>query len=237
MKFLRILLVLAFLVGVQEVRAAFLGVELEPGYFAGQSALTVRSVAPRSPAAAAGFLPGDVISRVAHQPVTQPEDLVSVVRGARPGTRMEIEVLRAGQRVPLTVTLADSGPTLVPPDAGGSVPSNETLGAKLGLPASGVAFTIKESPHCSVLAPPGWNFHSNANASTAEREELRGKGRALSIPRQRFSPVAEVRLSPDGLQSTPSRHSHRSIAVVQPRESGQSTSWGSGRCGGGTFAA
>jgi hypothetical protein len=33
-----------------------------------------------------------------------------------------------------------------------------------------VAFTIKESPHCSVLAPPGWNFHSNANASTAEAQ-------------------------------------------------------------------
>ena len=170
MKYFSIVLVFAFLVGVDEVSAAFLGVELEPGYIAGQPAVGVRSVAPRSPAAAAGFLPGDIISRVARQPVTRPEDVVAMVGAARPGSRMEIEVLRAGQRVPLTVTLADSSAAPVPADAGGSVPGNETLGPKLGLPANGVAFAIKESPHCSVLAPPGWNFQSNANASTAEAQ-------------------------------------------------------------------
>lgn len=169
MKLARIFAVLVLFFAVDEVGAAFLGVELEPGYYAGQPAVAAHTVAPRSPADIAGFQPGDIILQVERQPITRPEEVVSLVRAARGGSRIEVEVLRVGKHVPLTVTLADSPGAPLSSGAPGAGGAADAVQARnLGLPSGGVAFTLKQSSHCSALAPADWNFQSNPQASTAE---------------------------------------------------------------------
>jgi serine protease Do len=57
----------------------------------------VSSVEPGSPAAKAGFQPGDVITRVNGQPVEQSSDLPRVIGETKPGTAVTLQVLRQGQ--------------------------------------------------------------------------------------------------------------------------------------------
>jgi serine protease Do len=57
----------------------------------------VSSVEPGSPAAKAGFQPGDVITKVNNQPVEQSSDLPRVIGETKPGTAITLQVLRQGQ--------------------------------------------------------------------------------------------------------------------------------------------
>jgi S1-C subfamily serine protease len=66
----------------------------------------VESVSAGSAAAAAGLRPGDVIVRVADQPVTTPDDLLSALRSHAPGDQVSLTVERDGARTTLTATLA-----------------------------------------------------------------------------------------------------------------------------------
>jgi regulator of sigma E protease len=63
----------------------------------------VSDVRADSPAAAAGFEPGDVIREIAGTPIERFEDIQDIVR-ASPGVTLDVVVERAGAMVPLQVT-------------------------------------------------------------------------------------------------------------------------------------
>lgn len=166
----RLVIAVVVFAAVSEAWAAFLGVELQPGSGSGMPEVSIRAVAPGSPAAAAGLQPGDVILSIQGQPVTMPEEVVDLVRAAAPGSQIEMEVLRGSKAVRLRITLGDA------PAAASMPPGSPSMGAgmtplargNLGLSPGGVAVTAKQSAHCSALAPADWAFQSNANASTVE---------------------------------------------------------------------
>ena len=92
---------------------AFLGVtgtDVDPLYSdaAGlgvrQGALIV-DVTPGSAAEQAGVAPGDVVVGVDGQPITGVDDLVAAVQSHRPGDRVQLAVVRDGDRQTLTVAL------------------------------------------------------------------------------------------------------------------------------------
>ncbi len=83
---------------------AWLGVDLA-GFSAGNGAL-VGDVVPGSPADRAGLQPGDVISRIGTQPVSQPVDVDTAVARLNPGSKVQIVFLRGANTYKTTVTLA-----------------------------------------------------------------------------------------------------------------------------------
>lgn len=58
------------------------------------------------PAAEAGVRPGDVLVELAGQEVREVEDVLGALRGTEPGSRVDLVVLREGQRQELTVQIA-----------------------------------------------------------------------------------------------------------------------------------
>jgi S1-C subfamily serine protease len=88
---------------------AFLGVELgnRPS-FAGQGA-TIVGVVPGGPAAAAGLVPGDVITAAAGRAVTGPSDIEPIILAHKPGDKVTFITDASGQSKTATITLA-SGP-------------------------------------------------------------------------------------------------------------------------------
>jgi putative serine protease PepD len=65
----------------------------------------VQQVAAGSPAAQAGLLPRDVITRVGDRPVADPDDLLAAVQSGRVGDQVEVGYTRDGTEQELTVTL------------------------------------------------------------------------------------------------------------------------------------
>ncbi|MEU9295838.1 trypsin-like peptidase domain-containing protein [Streptomyces sp. NPDC048266] len=66
------------------------------------------SVTPGGPAAKAGLLPGDVITKVDGQRVHNGEELIVKIRAHRPGDRLELTLTRAGKELTKTLTLGSS---------------------------------------------------------------------------------------------------------------------------------
>jgi S1-C subfamily serine protease len=62
-------------------------------------------VAPRSPAAAAGLKPGDVITAFGASDVQNPHDLTRRVGGTPPGTKVTLKIARPGGAQTVTTTL------------------------------------------------------------------------------------------------------------------------------------
>jgi serine protease Do len=58
-----------------------------------------------SPAESAGFQPGDVITKFGDKNITSAEDLVSAVRAAKPGDKVEVQYVRGQSKKSATVTL------------------------------------------------------------------------------------------------------------------------------------
>ncbi|HEY3673773.1 MAG TPA: trypsin-like peptidase domain-containing protein [Acidimicrobiia bacterium] len=75
-----------------------------------QGGAVVEAVIPDSPAAGAGFAPGDVIVRAAGQMVSGRPDLVAAVRGLRPQDQLEVQYLRDDKPRTVTVTLKAADP-------------------------------------------------------------------------------------------------------------------------------
>ncbi len=66
----------------------------------------IASVAPKSPAAAAGLKPGDVIRRYDGQPIVEAGELSPKVALTPPGRAVPIEIWRQGRTLDLKVTVA-----------------------------------------------------------------------------------------------------------------------------------
>jgi serine protease Do len=90
-------------VGIQEVTAELagkFGIKETDG-------VLVNDVFDNEPASRAGIRPGDIISKVGGRPVETPSSLSRAVAGLSPGTKIEVEVIRNGERRLLAVDLGE----------------------------------------------------------------------------------------------------------------------------------
>lgn len=76
----------------------------------GVEGLVVTGIAPDSPAAKAGILPNDVITRIGGKAVTSAEEGMKQVVSSEPGSAVEIVLYRGGQQRTLTVITAEPQP-------------------------------------------------------------------------------------------------------------------------------
>lgn len=151
--------------------AGRLGVALQDGSETGQPGATVMAVSPDSPAALAGMQAGDVIMSVQGRFVVAAQQVVEAMQSLPAGSSVQLELLRFGQRVPLTVVLAaDAGAVAAAPapsPRAATAPAR-SVGARAVAPASGVPLSVQQTQHCSALTPAGWSLQSNPQASTLE---------------------------------------------------------------------
>jgi Na+/H+ antiporter NhaD/arsenite permease-like protein len=92
-------------------RGWWLGADLAPGGavpFPGASGVRVTRVWSRSPARAAGLASGDVIVEMNDTPVSTPADVEAVLAAPGLGPRMELAVVRRGQRSSVSVVLRET---------------------------------------------------------------------------------------------------------------------------------
>jgi putative serine protease PepD len=87
------------------VRHPWLGVLNDPPKLTNPDGAHVAKVIAGSPAAKAGVKAGDVIKRVADQPVQSPEDVASGISSHAPGDTLSVVVQRGGKTVTLHVKL------------------------------------------------------------------------------------------------------------------------------------
>jgi membrane-associated protease RseP (regulator of RpoE activity) len=97
----------------QTTSRPYLGVEVGPSLF-GQPGALVEFVEPGSPAAAAGVMPGDVITSVGGQAVASPQAAVNAIAAQRPGATVVLGLDRFGQTITVTVKLGSRTGTGVP---------------------------------------------------------------------------------------------------------------------------
>jgi serine protease Do len=94
----------------REVEYGLLGISFQPrnpaGTDAGNVGATIQQVYPGSPAARASFQPGDIITRVAGEPITDVDQLQLEVSRLPPSRRVQIDYLRGGRSASSEVTLS-----------------------------------------------------------------------------------------------------------------------------------
>jgi photosystem II stability/assembly factor-like uncharacterized protein len=88
-----------------------------------EGGLGVVNITPNSPAAKSGLQLEDVVLTVDKQEVKASEQLIEVMRGKKVGDKLSLEVRRAGQKMPIVVTLAErpagpQRPTVLRPYSG-----------------------------------------------------------------------------------------------------------------------
>ena len=90
----------------QQQQGALLGVMAGPAT-QGREGAVVMDVMRQGPAAAANIRTGDILTSVGGQAITSPQQLTEVMRNMRPGQKVELIVLRNGQRFETEATLGD----------------------------------------------------------------------------------------------------------------------------------
>ncbi|WP_037573126.1 S1C family serine protease [Phaeacidiphilus oryzae] len=106
------------------VRHAVLGVTLNTSYQSAGAAVALSSIAgrpavsPGGAAARAGVRPGDVITAIAGEPVTDSDDLLVFVRAHHPGDSVPLTVRRGGRSLDLRARLTATTATDTGPDEG-----------------------------------------------------------------------------------------------------------------------
>jgi S1-C subfamily serine protease len=96
------------LVAGEPIQVAFLGVSgTEPTQ--GEAGALVTGVVPGSPAAQAGIAVGDLITSFGGARVESLVDLAAQVRASQPGDQVTVRVVRAGDELDLSATLAANG--------------------------------------------------------------------------------------------------------------------------------
>ncbi len=83
-----------------------------PDFGASDKGMAIRGVAPGSPAEKAGLASGDVIVRLGDARIADIQDLFEALNAHSPGDRVEIEVLRASERLTLKAVLGESRPSI-----------------------------------------------------------------------------------------------------------------------------
>jgi S1-C subfamily serine protease len=73
----------------------------------GTDGAVINHVVPHGPAAAAGIEPGDVVVQWNGKPIHDPAELVLAVGQSAIGSKASATILRKGNRVKITVTVAD----------------------------------------------------------------------------------------------------------------------------------
>lgn len=97
------------------VERGWLGVQIQPVTdevasslgLADRNGVLVTQVLPEGPAAAAGLRDGDVILSVSGEPMEDYRDLTRLIASLDAGTLAQVELMRAGQRVTLPVTIGE----------------------------------------------------------------------------------------------------------------------------------
>ncbi len=89
------------------VQVRELGEQLGAYFGAKDGGALVESVVADSPAAKAGFQAGDVILALGGEPVADPDDVITTVRGMAKGDQLEAKVLRKGKEMTLKAELAE----------------------------------------------------------------------------------------------------------------------------------
>jgi serine protease Do len=164
--------------GGSRIKRGYLGVQIQPLDADSADALglaknrgeLVGRVEPGQGAAKAGIQQGDVITKVNNREVTPDETLSYIVAQLPIGSRVPIELFRAGKRMTVTATLAErptdeqlasiAGDSEMNPDRGGSSaasPTRDALGlavqaltppiaARLGVPVGTKGLVIGAAP-------------------------------------------------------------------------------------------
>ena len=101
------------------VRQGYIGVGLQPVAIlpklreklgsTAETGLIVLTVETDSPAEKAGILIGDVLTKIGDNPVTQVEDVQGALRGDNVGRELKIQLLRGGEAMELSLTVAERG--------------------------------------------------------------------------------------------------------------------------------
>jgi S1-C subfamily serine protease len=73
----------------------------------GSAGLLITAVADASPADTAGLLVGDVIVRFAGEPVSEPESLLTLLRGDHIGRPVAVSLVRGAERQEIAVTIGE----------------------------------------------------------------------------------------------------------------------------------
>jgi hypothetical protein len=139
--------------------AGWLGVTLQqgpPDPTTGHAGVMVVTVAPGSPGAGAGLQPGDIILAVHGRAAQGPQEVAEAVRALPAGSRLQLVVVRTGQRLALSITLGavptEQAPTAANPPAAPS-PSAPPP------PLSGSPFTTWREPRegaFTLSVPRSW---------------------------------------------------------------------------------
>ena len=127
-------------VGVQPVTpdlADALELETEQGALVSQ-------IDPNGPAAKAGIQRGDVIVRFGDVPIERTRDLPRAVASSPPGTEMQIELLRDGQRVAKTAEVAELADEAAPEPVARSTPSDDEGSTAFGFDIQDVPDELRD---------------------------------------------------------------------------------------------
>jgi len=99
----------------------YLGIAVGPNEDTGDG-VTVREVAPNSPAAKAGFKEGDIVFKLDSKDVTDVAEFLRDIGSHKPGEKVSIQVQRDGKDQTITATLGErtgagsgKGPVPIPP--------------------------------------------------------------------------------------------------------------------------
>jgi putative serine protease PepD len=95
--------VVSQLVAGKAVEHAYLGIQVSTPVSA--QGAGVADVKPNTPASRAGLRSGDVIVRLGDRVIASPEDLSSVIDGAKPGDSLSLTYVRGGKQHTITVKL------------------------------------------------------------------------------------------------------------------------------------
>lgn len=94
------------IIGTGKARRTVIGAQVGGTGAAAGTGVRLNAVEPSGPAAAAGLKAGDVILRLNGRPMTEPADLVALVRKYAPGSVVTVEYRRGSARQNASVTLA-----------------------------------------------------------------------------------------------------------------------------------